>query len=497
MELLRLTPLDRWTLEQACLGTLITGGTGGGKSSGPFQYVLRSFLRAGFGGLFLCAKPEDATKYAKLAVEEGRAADVIQFRIGEHGFNFLTYEANRGGEGHAVIHNLVFLLMQAAEITARNSKQDFFDQAMTQLLGHCLEVVTVATGGVDLTLVREIVRTLPKNRNEVEDADRLRSMQIVAEAARLAPPERKQDIEEARGYFLGEWATLGDKTRSSISITLSVLLDSFHRYPLRDLLLAGSTVTPDDVLAGKIVIVDVNEMSWKIVSKIAGVIWKSSMQRAIERRPGLSGNPDLLRPIFIAADEAQFWASSNDQTFQTTARSARGLSVYATQNLHNFYSEFGASDTSGHSRVKSLLGNLQNRFGCQNLDEDTNLWYANSLGKIKVLQKSRSKSKSVTPPSPGDHSGVPKENITTGENITPHEEYALPPHHFTGLKRGEDAQGKLVDSILISAGKSFIWGPLERAHQWVKLTFERVDSPDQLPTSKLTTHVRITAPRQR
>jgi hypothetical protein len=95
MELLRLTPLDRWTLEQACLCTLITGGTGGGKSSSPFEYVIRSFLRAGFGGLFLCAKPNDATKYAQLAEQEGRAADVIQFRIGEQCFNFLTYEANR------------------------------------------------------------------------------------------------------------------------------------------------------------------------------------------------------------------------------------------------------------------------------------------------------------------------------------------------------------------------------------------------------------------
>jgi hypothetical protein len=489
MELLRLTPLDRWTLEQACLGTLITGGTGGGKTSGPFQYAIRSFLRAGFGGLFLCAKPDDATKYKNLAEAEGRANDVIPFRIGEQGFNFLTYEASRGGEGHAVIQNLVFLLMQAAEITARNSKQDFFDQAMTQLLSHCLEVVTAATGGVDLALVQDIVRTLPKTRTQADDGERLRSMQILAQAERLAPPERKPDIENARRYFIDEWAGLDDRTRSNIAITLSVLLDSFHRYPLRDLLLASSSVTPDDVLAGKIVIVDVNEMTWKLVSKIAGVIWKSSMQRAIERRPGLNSHPDLLRPIFIAADEAQFWASSNDQTFQTTARSARGLSVYATQNLHNFFSEFGASDTSGHSRVKSLLGNLQNRFGCQNLDDETNRWYADSLGKIKVEQKSSSKSKSVTPPSPDDFSGVPKENTTTGENVSIHEEYALPPNFFTRLKRGEDAQGKLVESILISAGKTFMWGPLKQAHQWVKLTFHR----EELPKSMFTARVRITA----
>jgi len=76
MELLHLTPFDGWTLEQDCLGTLITGGTGGGESSGLFQYVIRSFLRAGFGSLFLCAKPDDAAEYEILAAKEGRCNSV-------------------------------------------------------------------------------------------------------------------------------------------------------------------------------------------------------------------------------------------------------------------------------------------------------------------------------------------------------------------------------------------------------------------------------------
>jgi hypothetical protein len=488
MELLRLTPFDGWTLEQACLGTLITGGTGGGKTSGPFQYVIRSFLRAGFGGLFLCAKTDDAGKYEELARKEGRGDDVIQFRIGQHGFNFLTYEATHGGGGQAVIHNLVQLIMQASEISARNQKQDFFSQAMNQLLSNCLEVVTTATGGVDLDMVRKIVRTLPQNLNQLEDGENLFSMQMLDEAERLARPERKADIAEARAYFTEEWPSLAERTRSSIAITLSVLLQSFGKHPLRQLLLTDTTVSPDDVLAGKIVIVDVDEKTWKLVSKFAGVIWKYSVQRAIERRRG-----DSLRPIFIAADEAQFWASSNDQTFQTTARSSRGLSVYATQNLHNFYAEMGSSDNSSHSQVKSLLGNLQNRFGGQNLDEETNRWYAESLNKIKVEQISRTRSSNTNPPSPGDRIGVSRTSYSTSESISTHEEYALAHNLFTGLKRGEDSQGKIVESIMICAGKKFKWGPIQKARQWSKLTFHR----ETIPTSVFSTSVRITAPKQR
>jgi uncharacterized protein (TIGR03437 family) len=31
---------DGWMLEEACLGTLITGGVGSGKTTGPFQYIV-------------------------------------------------------------------------------------------------------------------------------------------------------------------------------------------------------------------------------------------------------------------------------------------------------------------------------------------------------------------------------------------------------------------------------------------------------------------------
>jgi len=64
LELLQLSPKDTWTLDEACLGTLITGGTGSGKTTGAFKYVLRSYLRAGFGGLFLCAKKKTPTTTA-------------------------------------------------------------------------------------------------------------------------------------------------------------------------------------------------------------------------------------------------------------------------------------------------------------------------------------------------------------------------------------------------------------------------------------------------
>lgn len=57
--LLQLSPRDAWRLRDACEGTVIFGGTGSGKSSGSGRAIARAFLRAGFGGLVLCAKQDE------------------------------------------------------------------------------------------------------------------------------------------------------------------------------------------------------------------------------------------------------------------------------------------------------------------------------------------------------------------------------------------------------------------------------------------------------
>jgi hypothetical protein len=474
LALLQWSPADRWTLDHAALGTLITGATGSGKSTGPFQYIIRSFLRAGFGGLFLVAKADACAEYLQLARTENREKDVIVFRPDTpgQGFNVLDYEVHRYGAGKAIVENIVLLLMQAVEIASRKHGthgDPFFEDAMKALLRHCLFVVITAKGKVDLGLVLEVVQTLPQNLNDIEEPERLRSMQLLAEAERKATPERKHELEMARRYFLWEWPTLADRTRSSISITLSVLLDAFLRYPLREMFLSELTVSPDDVLAGKIVIVDVPVKTFDLIGKIAGVLWKYSIQRAIERRPELTnGQPiESICPIFIAADEAQFWATNTDSYFQMTARSARGLTVYATQSLPNFYSEIGGDGTA-RARVDSLLGNLQNRLICQNLDITTNKWYSDSIGKIIVKRHGHS----VTTNSGsndgflGRLAGVGRsENRSESEQL----DYDVQPRAFTGLKRGGLENKGIVEAILVCAGER-----LRSTNQrWLKIKFSQ------------------------
>src|ERR1700749_3283555 len=66
------SPKDALTLADAKTGVLITGQTGRGKTSGPGRLLAKAYLRAGFGGLVLCAKIDEADLWRKYLRETGR-----------------------------------------------------------------------------------------------------------------------------------------------------------------------------------------------------------------------------------------------------------------------------------------------------------------------------------------------------------------------------------------------------------------------------------------
>src|SRR5260221_13636981 len=57
---------DAITLTDAKTGVLITGKTGSGKTSGPGRLFAKAYLRAGFGGLVLCAKADEPALWRSL-----------------------------------------------------------------------------------------------------------------------------------------------------------------------------------------------------------------------------------------------------------------------------------------------------------------------------------------------------------------------------------------------------------------------------------------------
>lgn len=96
-----------WRVKDACEGVIIFGATGSGKTSGSGQTLAREYLRAGFGGLVLCAKPDEPALWVKYASQVGRESDLILFGTDHKwSFNFLEHESRRQGAGASLTENL-------------------------------------------------------------------------------------------------------------------------------------------------------------------------------------------------------------------------------------------------------------------------------------------------------------------------------------------------------------------------------------------------------
>ena len=144
----------------------------------------------------------------------------------------------------------------------------------------------------------------------------------------------------------------------------------------------------------------------------------------IERREDISKDDAL--PVFLWADECQFFALEYDQKFQTTARSSRTLTVYATQNLGNLH------DGYGKEKAASLIGNLGTKFFCQNGEFETNEWASKSIGQEIVLRKNKSFGDSKSSSMKGDDN----KSLSYSEGFSEQKDYRIDPADFSTLQTG-------------------------------------------------------------
>ena len=152
-------------------------------------------------------------------------------------------------------------------------------------------------------------------------------------------------------YWLHEHPSTDTRTRSNVIADYTGLLDAFLRGKIYDIFCRNTTVSPDDILAGKIVVVALPVAAYHEVGRYAAAIWKYLLQRASQRRK--LDHPETIRPSFIWADEAQYFSSPTDQIFQTVARSYRIGTVFLTQNLPNYYVEFGGTRPEFTGSIRS------------------------------------------------------------------------------------------------------------------------------------------------
>ncbi len=416
-----------WTVRDACTGVMVFGMTGSGKSSGPLHKIANKFLTLNFGGVVFCAKPDECDTWIKYAKEAHREDDLLF--LSKLTFNYLDHESRRSGRGGGQIENLVNLYLEIVNMgkDKRNSgggNDEYWNNAVKQLLRNTMTILQMAGESINIENIYRMVISAPSaNGNTAEESSYCTDLMALSIPEHL---RQTPEFEIARTFFLEEFAHLDERTRSNTVSSFSVTADSMQRGELARCFSAPeSTLHLEDIYRNhKILIVDYDQKSWGRMGQYAAGIIKYCLEMMIERRVDISNND--APPGFLWADECQFFSLDYDQKFQTTARSSRTLTVYATQNLGNLY------DGYGKEKASSLLGNLGTKFFCQNGEFETNEWASKSIGQEIILRKNKTYGDSKSSSMKGDDN----KSLSFSEGYSEQKDYRVDPADFSTLQTG-------------------------------------------------------------
>ena len=452
---------EPWTTRDACTGVQVFGAIGSGKTSGSGAAIAQALLARGFGGLVLCAKPEERALWEEYARRTGRSDDLIIVSPTHPShpcrFNYMGYELQRAEEGAGLTQNIVKLLSTVAEIVEGRPDQeglDFWKRSAQELFRNAIDVIYPAHGTVSLELVSRLIVTAPQSANDVKDpewwsssfcAETLKRSKGVAKS-----PEEEHDYTLALEFWLETFPRMADRMRSSITATFSSMADVLNRGLVYALLGTETELVPDVAFrARKVIVLDLPVQEYGDAGRIVQGIWKYMFQKAVERR-------DVTRyplPVFLWADEAQNFVSSYDFLYQSVCRSARGITVYLTQNISNYYALLGNRD-----QANSLLGNFQNKIFHANADAPTNA-YASEVIASEVISLGS-----------GGASTNPEGERSTSFNVSQSIQPKVLPAEFTMLRTGGPANNFTVEAIWFQGGRRFI---ANQGHPFLRTSFHQ------------------------
>ena len=450
-------PLINWpmghpfTIRNACEGVLIMGGLGSGKTSGSGALLAKKFLTNKFGGLVLTAKEDELDLWKGYCKKYGREDDLIIFGPGsDYYFNFLDYETNRGDQATGIAHNIADTLktvIKAGANDGQESDKAFWDASLQQLLVNAVDLCLLTSKKIRFEHIYKIIQSAPKNKAELRDenwrktSQCFRLMQHAAKALSEQPKTQENDelarrLHIIEDFFLGNWLYLSEKTRSIVEQMFFGFGDRFMRDPLYSLFNTKRTISPEDTIKGKIIIINLPYLIYENTGRDGQILFKYVWQRAMQRRE----ITEKSRPTFLWVDEAHYFIHDHDVDHQSTARSYRACTVYLTQNLPNFTLHAGGGQ-QGLYRFKALAGNLGTKFFHANSDVETNEYAADLVGKSLAWVKSEGHSM-------GDNMGF---NEGSSQNLM----HVIEPSNFARQRTGGPLNNYQIETIVHRQGIPF------------------------------------------
>lgn len=459
---------EPWTYNDAVKGTQIFGGIGSGKTSGSGKLIAKKFLEHGFGGLVLCGKSEEAEDWEKYVKETGREKDFIMFSPSTKDdklvFNPLKYEMERDKErGGGQTTNIVNLFMNIYRMGQRltgsdtNESERYWDNALKRCLSRTIDLLKIAGEELSVFNMAKIIASAPSSEEGESFIARVAEMEedeIISlcnhsycfDCIYKAGELLEEDDEDAEwifdlvyNYFLREFASMHEKSRTTVQEMFLGLTDPFNSGILKNHFSEGLNIYPEDTFDGKIIVLNFPVKDYLDAGIYSQSIFKLLWQQAVERRGKDIQPSDNTKPVFLWIDEAQYFVNEYDMLFQTTARSSRACTVLLTQNISNYYAQMGGKDAV--PKVDSLLGNLSTKIFHCNTDAVTNEWASRVIGQNYAVLESGGENYSII-----NFSHSTSKGFST--QLTPQ----VLPMEFTKLKTGGAMNQYIVQAIITING---------------------------------------------
>jgi type IV secretory pathway TraG/TraD family ATPase VirD4 len=417
------------TLGASFQGFAVFGRTGSGKTTGTAEHLADAFLRKGYGGLVLCAKATEAEDWKRRAEKAGRGEDLIIFSPMNHWrFNFLEHELNSNNQSTEGVLSLLFSMSEVLQ--SDDGRQDIWERAAKELLRNSIDLLKIAGQTINPENLLAACADNEKIRKFFEGIESLPNNAFTE--------SEEADFQSIKQYYEKEIFPMSEKTRTSLMMTISATLGNFKRSTMRDLFCTETNCSPAMCREGAIIVIDLAVKTNQDLGLLAAAVWKTSFQRTIEKYK----TNDETRPVFLFADEAQFFvAAKTDGDFQTTARSSKCSTVYLTQNFPTLKSKFGG-DQKAENKARGLLGNLVTKIFHANDDNETNVFAADVIGKTLITRDSQSAS----------YGG---QGVTGGTSKNQVIDYQIQPIAFQGLATGGSQNNHLVTAIIFAGGNEF------------------------------------------
>lgn len=498
--LLRVSKVDAIRTRDLLTNALCLAGIGAGKSSAIDKAFRHAVLKGGFGGIVCVAKNEVVDTWIADARACGREHSLIIFDE-RQGFNFLAHDLARlGADGiGAAVENLMHVLDMCRTATSGGGRtgEAFWQDAARKELRNCLPILHAAYGVLRIKDIIDFIVSAPSDPAQLQDEEWRQSspMWRAMFAAVKSPvhPMADDEFDSIASYYKDEVARRDPRLRSNVTATISTSLDRFLHGRLNRILCQETTIVPELIFGGAIIILNAPSLSWDADGTIFQQVFKYYTQRAILSRNALS-DKHRDRPVFIHADEAQEFYNSFDAPFLSMSRSSLCASIYLTQSLPSIYAKIGGENPKHFGDM--LLAQFGLKLFGNNTCPETAKFAAETIGRTLQRRGTFSESESsgrsgglnmgegsnfgtnssvsISPDgkggfnrsfSSGSSSGYNESTgrnrgFTTGESVSRGlnevMDYDLEPSVLgRALRTGGPANRGIVDAVLVQAGRRF------------------------------------------